>query len=149
MTAKEVSRYVADYAYRMNHAVSNLQLQKIMYFLWIEYYKVYREALFSDQSFEAWRLGPVLRNVYYDFCSFGSMTIYPILAGFSDIKLNCLDGTKNKTINRILDNYISLPARELVDLSHKENHAWDVIFRKGEGASCRIPFEKIIELECN
>ena len=82
-TAGDVSKYIVEYAYNKNSSVSNLQLQKILYFLWIDFYKEYREYLFKD-PFEAWALGPVIRNVYYDFCSFGSMTI-------DSLKIRCVN----------------------------------------------------------
>ena len=42
-TASDVSKYIVEYAYDNGSSVSNLQLQKILYFLWIDFYKEYRE----------------------------------------------------------------------------------------------------------
>ena len=147
MTAGEVSKYVVEYAYNKNSSVSNLQLQKILYFLWIDFYKEYREYLFTD-PFEAWALGPVIRNVYYDFCSFGSMTILPFIAGFENVRLSC-PKERLAFVDKRIEEYIKMSASELVGLSHKPGHAWDVIYKKGEGSSLEIPYDVIIRLECN
>ena len=66
MTAGEISKYIVEYAYKKASPVSNLQLQKILYFLWVDFYKELKEYIFND-PFEAWALGPVVRNVYHMF----------------------------------------------------------------------------------
>lgn len=147
MTAGEISKYIVEYAYKKASPVSNLQLQKILYFLWVDFYKELKEYIFND-PFEAWALGPVVRNVYYDFCSFGSMTILPFIAGINNVKLSCSEDERN-IIDKILDKYVTVSAGDLVTLSHRPGRAWDVVYRKGEGSSSRIPFDMIIELECN
>lgn len=146
-TAGDVSKYIVEYAYDNGSSVSNLQLQKILYFLWIDFYKEFKEYLFKD-PFEAWALGPVIRNVYYDFCSFGSMTILPFIAGIDNVQLSCLED-RLPFVNKSIDKYIKKSASELVGLSHEPGHAWDVIYKKGEGSSSEIPYEIIIRLECN
>ena len=146
-TAVDVSKYIVEYAYDNGSSVFNLQLQKILYFLWIDFYKKYREYLFKD-PFEAWALGPVIRNVYYDFCSFGSMTILPFIAGFENVRLSC-PKERLAFVDKRIEEYIKMSASELVELSHKPGHAWDVIYKKGEGSSLEIPYDVIIRLECN
>lgn len=48
-----------------NHKITEpVKLQKILYFLYLDYLKQYDEKLFEDK-FEAWVYGPVLRRVYY------------------------------------------------------------------------------------
>ena len=46
--------------------ISNIKLQKLLYFSWLEYYKRTGEPLF-DEGFQAWRYGPVLPCVYYEY----------------------------------------------------------------------------------
>ncbi|MBH8623395.1 MULTISPECIES: Panacea domain-containing protein [Spiroplasma] len=48
-----------------NHKITEpVKLQKVLYFLYLDYLKQYDEKLFEDE-FEAWVYGPVLRKVYY------------------------------------------------------------------------------------
>ena len=55
--------------------VSNLQLQKLLYFSWIDYYQKKKGAYLFDESFVAWPLGPVVLSAYYDFCAYGAEPI--------------------------------------------------------------------------
>ena len=38
-TAKNIAHYIVTYCEKKNRPVSNLKLQKMLYFLWIEYFK--------------------------------------------------------------------------------------------------------------
>ena len=67
-SAIDVSRYVILRCNQLGRTISNLKLQKLLYFAWKNYYKKYRKYLFNE-NFEAWQFGPVVRNVYYDYCA--------------------------------------------------------------------------------
>lgn len=144
-TAMQVSKFMVNYANNdLYSPISNLQLQKFLYFLWIEYYKKYKEYLFSD-TFGAWQFGPVISDVYDEFCSYGG---YPITKKFSESKI-C---DKDKSfIEEFVDNYNEITPYELVEMSHHSGGAWDIIFN-GDGASSgnhkSIPYKLIIEKEC-
>ena len=50
--------------------ITNRQLQTILYYIQIQYYKEKRIFLFNE-DFEAWQSGPTIPLVYYRFCSNG------------------------------------------------------------------------------
>ncbi|MGK8328482.1 Panacea domain-containing protein, partial [Pseudomonas aeruginosa] len=54
--------------------VSNLKLQKLVYYAQGFHLAVYDEPLFTD-SIEAWTHGPVVPNVYHHYKQFGSGSI--------------------------------------------------------------------------
>lgn len=73
-TAREIAHYVIDTCTRDGRAISNLQLQKILYFVQLEYCKQAGSLLFADE-FEAWQYGPVLPDVYDEYSFFGGMRV--------------------------------------------------------------------------
>ena len=138
--AFEIAKYIITYCSKQNKPISNLKLQKILYYLWIDYYKEKKIQLFDDEIC-AWQFGPVVPNVYYEFCSFAGSAIVRQY----DVEIDPKDQT---LINRILDEYIDITASELVSKTHKKDGPWDRIYRDGVGFRDVIPFDLIMNLEC-
>ena len=73
--------------------ISNLQLQKILYYIQKRYLTDNKTAF--DDDFEAWQFGPVIPLVYYKYSGFGAMPIdisdsnYEISLIDMDIVENC------------------------------------------------------------
>ena len=67
--------YVAKYILQNStKGLSNLELQKTLYFSEINYIKKYKKHLIND-DFEAWQFGPVVRKVYYEYRFYGANSI--------------------------------------------------------------------------
>lgn len=137
---KDVAQYIVNYFIQRNNPVTSLKLQKLLYFAWIDYFKNSKEYLFNEE-FEAWVLGPVVPEVYYDFCAYGA----DIILRFKDVRLFGVDINE---LNKILDKYAKYSAYELVDMSHKTDGAWARVYKDGAGRWHIIEFEIIKELEC-
>ena len=90
----------------------------------------------------AWQLGPVVPEVYYDFCSYGGR---PICACYLDTSIDECD--KN-ILDNIIEHYIDIPASTLVNKSHTPGGAWDLVYKDGYGNRDIIPFSLIKEKEC-
>ena len=123
-SAYEIAKYVVTKCTEDNSPISNLQLQKILYFLQIDFLRNRGEQLFTD-DFEAWQFGPVVPDVYYKFCGFGAMKIrmkYDVKIE-SDVKL---------AVDTIVENKRILKPWDLVEDTHKKGKAWDTIFKEGE-----------------
>lgn len=71
--AVELAKYIVSKCIKDEHPISNLQLQKILYYIQKRFVDEGTRT-FSDEI-EAWRFGPVVPNVYYFFCDSGSMSI--------------------------------------------------------------------------
>lgn len=54
---------ITSYLIQKHNITETVKLQKILYFLYLEYLKENNKKLFEDE-FEAWIYGPVLRSVY-------------------------------------------------------------------------------------
>lgn len=133
-TALNIAKYTIQRCNACNTPISNLQLQKILYFTWIDYYQSTGENLFKENFF-AWKLGPVVTDVYYKYHMFGARTI-PDEPGLTVL----FDETTNKRLNNIIDKYRRLSAFDLVEKSHEPFGAWDTVYKNGEGDHSLIPF---------
>ena len=61
--ARLVAKYVLEQCKKKKKPISNLQLQKMLYYIQIELMKQNEDIIIDE--FEAWRFGPVINNVYY------------------------------------------------------------------------------------
>lgn len=70
MDAKTISKYIIDKCTNEGHPVTNFQLQLILYFIQINFMKLLNVAAF-DEDIEAWKNGPVIPAIYYeyDYCA--------------------------------------------------------------------------------
>jgi uncharacterized phage-associated protein len=99
--------------------LTNLKLQKLLYFAQGKYLVQNNEALFSDEI-EAWDLGPVVRSVYNTFRECGA---FPITAFDVKYKSTSLNDEKRQFLKKIWQDYARYSASYLVNLSH-QSHPW-------------------------
>lgn len=117
MSALDIAKYIINFALDKNCPISNLQLQKILYFLHGNYYK--EEGVYLiEEAFYAYPLGPVNKLVYFVYSGYGASKI------FDYSKVNLDENINQKVVNKILEKFIFLSARNLVELSHNKNGAW-------------------------
>lgn len=139
ITAIELSKYVVSKCMQYNTPISNLQLQKILYYIQYEVLKKTGDIAFPD-SIEAWQFGPVIPNIYYYFCGFGARKIN---TAFLE---NEYDSVVNSEIKEIFDRVIKEKSKlypwDMVIETHKKNGAWDLTYNSGKG------FKEIISIEC-
>ena len=138
-TALDIARYIITYCCKKSTPISNLQLQKILYFLWIDFYKQTGRDLFSD-NICAWPLGPVVPVVYNEFCVYAGI---PISEKY-DVNIDNDDAI---IIDDILEKYVHRSAYDLVNQSHVSGGAWDTVYDNKKGIYRIIPFSKIRKLE--
>lgn len=137
-SALDVARYVLYKCTQDDSPISNLQLQKILYYLQVYFLKQKRYALFSEEI-EAWQFGPVVRNVYYQYCGFGSLDIFEY-----DAPSTNFSEEEKEDIDRIIEEKRSRSPWELVRDTHKKGKAWDLIYRDGYGHKEIIPKDVIV-----
>ena len=124
-----VANFVLDVAERDRVPVSNLHLNKILYFM-------HADSLIEDgwpmidAKIEAWTYGPVFREVYHGFKQYGDSRITGRLHAFDrqtekmrKVFLDLSD-EEAKHLTMSAKTYIDLPAGLLVDLSHTEGGPW-------------------------
>lgn len=130
----DVARYVINYSNKMNYSISNLKLQKLLYFIQAYYlaFTPSHKPCFSEEI-EAWNFGPVVPSVYHEFKSFGGGDIpyvnsyYKLgnennLWSIEEVPFddNCISKEDKKIINDIIDKFSAFSAAELVELTHHQ-----------------------------
>ena len=135
--AIDVARYIITVCTNKEKPISNLKLQKMLYFLWVEYFRVTGRRLF-DNPICAWKLGPVIPDVYYEYCTYAGI---PITGRY----LTGVDPRDGELLDEFIGKYIDIPVFELVAETHKMNGAWDTTYEGGIGNRRIIPFELIVE----
>lgn len=138
--AIDVARHIVSRCYSIGKPISNLQLQKLLYFVWIDYFKNTGKSLFLD-SICAWQFGPVIPDIYHEYCSYGGR---PILEVYGD-SMKEMDAD---IVNKTIDNKIDIPVNMLVQYTHRKGSAWDIVYEGGVGNREVIPFSLIKEKEC-
>lgn len=123
--ALDIAKYVVNKCTTDKCPITNLQLQKILYFLQKKNLVDYGKCLFAD-DIQAWQFGPVVPDVYYQFCGFGSGSI---TMNYS-IKL---DETDIQMINPTVEDKRTKNPWDLVSETHAPGKAWDITYKNGLG----------------
>ncbi len=130
--ARAVANLLLARARRRGLEISNLQLQKLLYFAHGAFLTRHRAPLVSGY-FEAWKLGPVHPEVYASFKSAGSD---PIMfeavrrdprTGVVSPLASIDDFLVEDAIDNILRTLGDMPAARLVAMSHARNGPWDFV----------------------
>jgi uncharacterized phage-associated protein len=95
--------------------ISNLKLQKLLYYLQGFHIAVYEEPLF-EENIEAWQYGPVVREIYVHFKENGSNSIAP---KEGDI-IAKLKEDEEELFNEVLLEYGQFSAIKLMNMTHDE-----------------------------
>ena len=137
-SALSIAWYIVDYVQKMeeDQTITNLKLQKIMYFLQAQFLKTNKTPLFSD-NIEAWKYGPVIDSVYSYYCEYMNR---PINDDFEPSIL--LTADEQELINSIVDDFISDDEWDLVEITHNQD-PWVDNYEKGVKHKI-IPVQDII-----
>ncbi|EIY3538188.1 DUF4065 domain-containing protein [Campylobacter jejuni] len=120
MKAENVAKHIINYCLSINNPISNLQLQKILYFIDIYYLIRTNKRLIEDENFKAWDYGPVIENVYKKYSFFASNPIN-IYQNFTEEFNENIKGELYGYIDKLSKMYPSV----LVEKSHELGSPWD------------------------
>lgn len=129
--AKSISEYVLTYCTQRGEPISNYKLQEMLYILWLDYYKKTKKELFCD-TFSAWKIGPVVPDIYYEFCQYGGLPIFKRY----DVSI---DSPDSNIINEIIEHYLPKKVHELVKISCHPKSPWAAVYQNGSGFRWPIP----------
>lgn len=118
--AIDVAKFFIEKANAKNeNDLTNLKLQKLLYFAQGTYLGVngLHEPLFAE-PIEAWKLGPVVRDVYntFSFCGASPITLLDVPSSSKSPSSQVIDH-----LEKIWDEYGIYSAAHLVDLTHKQS----------------------------
>lgn len=111
-----VAKYVVMYCNQQHKIVSNLGLQKILYFIQAEFLVTKKEPCFSEQI-EAWDLGPVVPRVYHKYKVYGAACIPFVETNYYPPFTN----EDRRLINSVIDACLSYSVSELVQKTHQQD----------------------------
>ncbi|TPO06603.1 type II toxin-antitoxin system antitoxin SocA domain-containing protein [Mesorhizobium sp. B1-1-5] len=131
------SRYIAnlvlDRADAEGLGITNLEINKIIYFLHSIYLANFDRPLI-DAKIEAWDYGPVIREIYSEFKRFGASGI-SARATSLDLKslqrapvYETMSNSDETFLHPLIDKYIRLGATKLVNMSHEKGGPWDLVY---------------------
>lgn len=136
--AIDIANYLIDKCSSDNLPISNLQLQKILYYIQKDFLKFTNIPAFNDEI-EAWQFGPVVPNVYRHYCGFGAMKIDVTLPSLKIIEVE-----DRIRINDVIKQKRCLDPWVLVADTHKEGSPWAITYDNGNGLY-KIISKKLIE----
>lgn len=123
--AIKIAEYIVTQACEKGDPVSNLKLQKLLYYVQGEALKTHGEPAF-DESIEAWNYGPVVPEVYEKFRIFGAGPI------FRKYETSSIIGETKDVIDRVIATYGGYSAWELVQETHKDGTPWSEAVKNGK-----------------
>ncbi len=129
-----LSKYIITKCVKDGYPISNLQLQKILYYIQAYYVKHNNQAFVDD--IEAWQFGPVVPAVYYRFCGFGAM---PITRQYDET----ISLEDQAMIDPIVEEKRSLYPWDMVNDTHRPGGAWAQTYQNGKGNGEVIPLSLI------
>lgn len=138
----DVSRYIISYSNKMDYGISNLKLQKVLYFVQA-YFLIQTGHPCFNEKIEAWDFGPVVSKVYCEYKQYGCGDI-PTTKSFIMIDKNNIWNSKRvefddiaisyydkSLINKVVDKFSEYSATDLVTLTQHQT-PWIDSFSSGK-----------------
>jgi uncharacterized phage-associated protein len=115
--AVDIAKYILLIANENGDIVTNLKLQKLLYYAQA-WYMVHHEGkkLFSN-DIEAWKFGPVVKGVYDLYKKFSRN---PIDEDVDEKNLSCLSPEDRKFMDEFLGEFMDHSALSLINMIHNE-----------------------------
>ena len=139
-SAKSVAAYLIRKAGTMSDGdgndLTNLKLQKLLYYAQVEHFKKFGKPLFKEKI-EAWQYGPVVPDVYEELRHCGAYVITELDTDTS--AANKIKPEEAEFLDKFWEKYSDFSAWKLVKETHKPNSAWFIIYQNGKGNHETIP----------
>lgn len=122
--AIDVAKHTLNHVDRLEKNITNLKLQKILYYIQAQSLKQNDKPLFSN-PIEAWRHGPVVRSVYNYYREYTNRPITEL----EDTWDSFTKGEK-RLMDSVIENLIDKDEWDLVRRTHGEA-PWKSVYEKG------------------
>lgn len=124
--ASVISFVLAEKAVRENYPVTQMKLQRMVYFAHGYHLAKYKKPLVNE-VFQAWKFGPVLPSMYRTYVLYGPNPIFDtrkVEAGEKLLDLSQLDAKAQDAINTTWKFTHRLPASQLSAWAKKPDSPW-------------------------
>ena len=120
MNVYELSRYIIRRYNSNMHEITNLKLQKILYYIQGYFFKLKSKPAFNEEIY-SWPYGPVVKEIYFEYSGNGADSI-SLSDGDMSIQtdLNDVNKLDKKLINQIINKSYAYSAFDLVKKTHTE-----------------------------
>lgn len=134
----DVSRYIINYSNKMDYGISNLKLQKVLYFVQAYFLTQTKHPCFNEKI-EAWDFGPVVPVAYSEFKGFAGMDIPTVKSYIAfdendiwntkriEFEENCIDNEDKVLINKVVDKFSEYSATDMVKLTQHQTPWFDAV----------------------
>lgn len=135
LDVRSVANFMLDVAEEEGLSVTNLHLNKSVYFAHVDCLANRQHRLVSAKI-EAWKYGPVFRELYSQFKRYEGRPItgrayrVDFDTGEKISAYDTFEGDLRKFMRDAALTYMSVPANLLVDMSHAKGGAWDYVWNK-------------------
>jgi uncharacterized phage-associated protein len=133
LDGRAVANFVLDFCEGSGRGITNLSLQKIVYFCHVwSLIRLHRPLV--RHQFEAWQFGPVLQYLYREFRKFDNRPITERATkidpetGNNAIVKYTLDRETEELLSQVVDFYSLLSPVDLVNMSHAKGSPWDTVW---------------------
>ena len=135
--ARDLANLMLDQADDLGFGLSNMSINKLLYFLVGTYLADYSQSLMRDE-FEAWDYGPVVPRVYSCFKHHGSGQVTSRANRYDPVTQKLyyveyqIDADHIAYSNYIVSAYGRFDAYHLSCLSHETGTAWSNAYKQGK-----------------
>jgi Uncharacterized phage-associated protein len=130
-TGLEISRYILNKCIELGRPISNLQLQKLLYYVQGEYIKNTNGSVLFKDMIVAWDYGPSVPDVYYEYNCYSSSCI---AEKQKDVDLGQFE---RDIIDPVIIEKSAYSSWNLVEMTHLEE-PWINTHKKGKGSAITI-----------
>lgn len=122
-----IARYVIHYCSQNRRPISNLKLQKILYFIQAEFLVAMNKPCFED-DIEAWSSGPVAPAVYSEYRIYGDTN----LPDQGNDGFEVIAEKDRERLNAIISDATKYSALQLAEITHNQRPWKDAYKRKSK-----------------
>lgn len=130
---RAVANFILDVSSQNGREITNLALQKIVYFCHVWSLVLLGRPLIK-QEFEAWKHGPVLQYLYHQFKNCDRRPIneraqkLDQATGSQVVVEYRFDSDIESLLHKVVVTYSRFSAGELVEISHEKGGPWDKVW---------------------
>ena len=124
--ARSIANELIRRAHEAERTITPMQVLKLVYYCHAWMLGIYGRPLIR-QPIEAWRYGPVVRELYRSIREYGGDPIPLLIDGAPDADY---DSEEQRIIDQVWEQYGQLTGLQLSSLTHAVGTPWDITWRK-------------------